>query len=113
MKIFLAGASGVIGRQLVPLLVAEGHEVLGMTRTPANDHLLRALGAEPLVCDVYDRAALADAMERFAPHLVMHQLTDLPDDAARIPEHAAANSRIRRRERATCSTRPAPRAPLA
>jgi nucleoside-diphosphate-sugar epimerase len=96
MKIFLAGASGVIGRQLIPLLVAEGHAVLGMTRTPANVPMLQALGAEPFVGDVYDRAALTDAMVRFAPQLVMHQLTDLPDDAARIPEHAAANSRIRR-----------------
>lgn len=96
MKIFLAGASGVIGQQLVPLLVAQGHEVLGMTRTPAKAAMLRALGAEPLVCDVYDRGALAAAMTRFAPELVMHQLTDLPDDVAQIPAHAAANSRIRR-----------------
>lgn len=96
MKIFLAGASGVIGRQLVPLLVAEGHQVLGMTRTPASAAMLRALGAEPLVCDVYDGATLTAAMTRFAPQLVMHQLTDLPDDVARIPDYAAANSRIRR-----------------
>jgi nucleoside-diphosphate-sugar epimerase len=96
MKIFLAGASGVIGQQLVPLLVGAGHEVLGMTRTPERAEILRALGAEPLVCDVYDRAALTDAMMRFAPQLVMHQLTDLPDDVARIADYAASNSRIRR-----------------
>lgn len=96
MKIFLAGASGVIGRQLLPMLVSNGHEVMGMTRRAEHAAVLRTLGAEPLVCDVYDRAALSDAMVRFAPQLVMHQLTDLPDDVARIGEYLAANSRIRR-----------------
>ena len=95
MRVFLAGASGVIGRRLVPLLVADGHEVAGMTRTPGNAEMLRALGAEPVVVDVYDAAALRDAVVAFKPDLVMHQLTDLPDEVERIPEMGPANSRIR------------------
>lgn len=96
VRVFLAGASGVIGIRLVPLLVAEGHAVAGMTRTPEKAELLARLGATPVVCDVYDADALHDAVVAFAPDVVMHQLTDLPDDVGRIPELAAANSRIRR-----------------
>jgi uncharacterized protein YbjT (DUF2867 family) len=67
-----------------------------MTRFPARAEVLRALGATPVVCDVYDAAALRDAVAGYGPDAVIHQLTDLPDDAARIAEHAAANNRIRR-----------------
>jgi uncharacterized protein YbjT (DUF2867 family) len=96
MRIFLAGASGVIGLRLLPLLVAGGHEVAGMTRSPGKLGRLRALGAEPVLCDVYDADALRDAVVRFRPDVVMHQLTDLPDTAAKIPEFGARNDRIRR-----------------
>ncbi len=96
MRVFVAGASGVIGRRLVPLLVEAGHEVAGMTRSPQNVDLLRALGAHPVVCDVFDAAALREALAAFAPDAVVHQLTDLPDDPARIAELGAANSRMRR-----------------
>jgi nucleoside-diphosphate-sugar epimerase len=96
MRIFLAGASGVIGIRLVPLLLAQGHEVAGMTRSPDKADGLRELGAEPVVCDVYDVGALRDAVVRFGAEAVVHQLTDLPDDAATAPEFAAANARIRR-----------------
>jgi uncharacterized protein YbjT (DUF2867 family) len=58
MRIFLAGATGVIGVRVIPLLVGEGHQVTGMTRSPSKSQLLRDLGAEPVVCDVYDAAAL-------------------------------------------------------
>ncbi|WP_069167796.1 NAD-dependent epimerase/dehydratase family protein [Nocardia altamirensis] len=95
MRIFLAGATGVIGTRLVPLLVAAGHEVAGMTRSAAKTEQVRAAGAEPVICDVYDQDALTAAVVGYGPDLVMHQLTDLPDDAALIPELAAANSRIR------------------
>jgi nucleoside-diphosphate-sugar epimerase len=95
MRIFLAGASGAIGRQLVPMLAEQGHEVAGMTRTPGKAEMLRELGAEPVVLDVYDSPALSEAAAAFGPDLVMHQLTDLPDDPARIAELGAANSRIR------------------
>ena len=95
MRIFLAGASGVIGVRLIPLLVRDGHEVAGMTRSPGKTAALRELGAEPVVCDVFDAGALAKAVTAFGPELVMHQLTDLPDQVERIPEFAAGNNRIR------------------
>lgn len=59
MRIFLAGATGVIGIRLVPLLVDAGHTVAGMTRSPAKARELEALGAEPVVCDVYDAQSIA------------------------------------------------------
>ena len=95
MRIFVAGASGVIGTRVVPLLVAAGHEVAGTTRSAGKAELVRGLGAEPFVVDVYDAGALRAAVVGFAPDLVMHQLTDLPDDAAEIAGRAAANVRIR------------------
>ena len=95
MRVFLAGASGVIGVRLIPLLVRDGHEVAGMTRSPGKTAALRELGAEPVVCDVFDAGALAQAVTAFGPELVMHQLTDLPDRAGQIPEFAARNNRIR------------------
>jgi nucleoside-diphosphate-sugar epimerase len=96
MRIFVAGATGALGAQLVPLLVAAGHDVAGMTRSEAKTARLRALGAEPVVCDVYDAAGLAGAVTRFAPDAVIHALTDLPADRAELPAAAAANARIRR-----------------
>jgi nucleoside-diphosphate-sugar epimerase len=96
MRIFLAGATGVIGRRLVPLLVAKDHVVAGMTRSANNVELLRALGAEPVVCDVFDAAGVRQAVLGFGPDLVLHQLTDLPDDEARIRDNLGANTRIRR-----------------
>lgn len=95
MRIFLAGASGVIGVRLVPLLTEHGHVVAGMTRTPEKAPLLATLGAEPVVCDVFDAGALQRAVSRFGPDLVLHQLTDLPDDAAELPAKLDANARIR------------------
>ncbi len=96
MRIFLAGASGAIGVRLVPLLIAAGHEVAGMTRTPGKAAGLRALGAEPIVCDVFDLDALSEVVATFGPDAVLHELTDLPDDPAEIPERGAANNRMRR-----------------
>ena len=81
-RIFLAGASGVIGVRLIPLLAADGHVVAGMTRSSGKVGLLRELGALPAVCDVFDADALTKALTAFGPEVVFHQLTDLPDDAA-------------------------------
>src|ERR1700743_4007928 len=67
----------------------------GTPRSAERAELLRELGAEPLVIDVYDVDALREAVVDFAPDLVMYQLTDLPDDASQIPERAKANARIR------------------
>jgi nucleoside-diphosphate-sugar epimerase len=95
MRIFVAGATGVIGAALAPLLVYSGHTVAGMTRTPQLASALETAGIEPVVCDVYDRERLIAAVGQFAPEAVIHQLTDLPDDAAEIPAHAERNLRIR------------------
>jgi uncharacterized protein YbjT (DUF2867 family) len=95
MRIFLAGATGVLGIRIVPLLVAAGHTVAGMTRSPGKASQLRALRAEPVVCDVFDAAALTGAVTAFAPDAVMHQLTDLPDTLSGLPGFAARNDRIR------------------
>jgi nucleoside-diphosphate-sugar epimerase len=95
VRIFLAGATGVIGVRLVPLLVSAGHEVAGLTRSPAKREALFELGAHAVVADVYDAAALRDAVVDFGPELVLHELTDLPDDLAKIGD-GAANARIRR-----------------
>jgi uncharacterized protein YbjT (DUF2867 family) len=92
VRIFLAGATGVIGIRLVPLLVAAGHEVVGMTRSPGKVAHLRELGAKPVVRDVYDAEALREAVVAAGPDAVIHQLTDLPDDPARIKEVLAANT---------------------
>lgn len=93
MRIFVAGASGVVGRELVPLLVARGNEVTGMTRSTGKAALLESLGATPVVCDVYDRDTLVRAVTAARPEVVIHELTDLPDvfDDAALP----ANARIR------------------
>lgn len=95
MRVFLAGASGVIGVRLIRLLASDDHEVTGMTRSPERAEVLRELGAEPVVCDVFDLRALTEAVQGFRPELVMHQLTDLPDEVDRIAEFAPRNNRIR------------------
>jgi nucleoside-diphosphate-sugar epimerase len=95
VKIFLAGATGVLGVRLVPLLVDAGHEVVGMTRAAAKVDALAALGATPVVCDVYERERLVEVVVDAAPDLVMHQLTDLPDDAEQIRELGQRNARMR------------------
>jgi len=95
VRIFVAGASGLLGIRLVPLLVAAGHEVAGMTRSPEKAGLLRDLGAEPVVCDVFDAAALTEAVEAAGPEIVFHQLTDLPDNVADMAGFGARNDRVR------------------
>jgi len=95
MKIFLAGASGILGVRLVPLLVDAGHTVVGMTRTPSKADALAALGATPVVCDVFDVDALTRAVVDATPDLLMHQLTDLPDDQDQIPALGGRNVRMR------------------
>lgn len=97
-RVFLAGASGAIGRPLTRLLVAAGHHVVGTTRSPARAEAIEALGAEPAVVDVYDAEALATAVRTARPDIVIHQLTDLPAgvDPARMAEFAGRNARLRR-----------------
>lgn len=96
-RVFLAGASGAIGRQLAPLLVADGWHVVGTTRSANKASLLRAMGVEPAVVDVYDAAALRRVMSEFKPEIVIHQLTDLPHalDASQMTEALVRNARLR------------------
>ncbi|BBX03795.1 epimerase [Mycolicibacterium moriokaense] len=94
-RIFLAGATGVIGSRLVPLLVSAGHSVGAMTRTPHKAKWLSSIGAEPIICDVFNRAGLADAVKSFSPDVVLHELTDLPDAFEDIPTAQLLNARIR------------------
>jgi nucleoside-diphosphate-sugar epimerase len=77
MKVFLAGATGALGRVLVPQLVARGHEVVGMTRTASKQDLLRSLGARPIVADALDPDAVAQAVASAEPEVIVHQLTAL------------------------------------
>jgi nucleoside-diphosphate-sugar epimerase len=77
MKIFFAGASGVIGKQLVPLLKEAGHEVVGTTTSREKVSALRALGAHPVVLDVLDAEAVGRAVSEAAPEVVLHQATAL------------------------------------
>ncbi|HZP18924.1 MAG TPA: NAD(P)-dependent oxidoreductase [Bauldia sp.] len=98
MRIFIAGASGAIGRRLVPLLVAEGHHVTGATRSADRVAVIAALGARPAIVDVLDAAALAAAIADARPAVVIHQMTDLPKvfDRDALAAAREANARLRR-----------------
>jgi nucleoside-diphosphate-sugar epimerase len=75
MRIFVAGASGAMGGQLIPKLVADGHEVVGMTRTPEKQDRIREMGARPAVADALDPEAVAQAVAEAEPEVVIHELT--------------------------------------
>jgi 2-alkyl-3-oxoalkanoate reductase len=96
MRVFLAGATGVIGSALVPQLLKAGHEVTAMTRSVLRAAQLEAVGADPVVCDVFDAEGVRAAMAAASPEVVMHQLTALP---ARLdwadPNVFDANNRVR------------------
>jgi nucleoside-diphosphate-sugar epimerase len=77
MKVFVAGATGALGRALVPQLVARGHEVVGMTRSAAKQDVVRSLGARPVVADALDREAVAKAVASAEPEAIVHELTAL------------------------------------
>lgn len=98
MNVFLAGASGVIGRRLCVLLRKAGHDVVGTTRSETNAVALRTLGVTPAILDVYDARAMLKAMAAAQPDVLVHQLTDLPDviDPATWPAMREANARLRR-----------------
>ncbi len=78
MKVFLAGATGVVGRRLTVLLRRAGHEVAGTTRSEAKAAALRAIGAVPVLVDAYDADKLKLAVYAVQPDVIIHQLTDLP-----------------------------------
>lgn len=77
IRVFLAGATGAIGKRLVPLLVATGHQVIATTGTPDKVTMLRAQGAEPVVVDGLDRDAVMRAVVSSHPDVIVHQMTTL------------------------------------
>jgi nucleoside-diphosphate-sugar epimerase len=97
MKIFVAGATGAIGKRLVPALVAAGHDVVGLTRSPEKVDELRGMGAEPVVADALDKAAVNKAVTDASPEVVIHQLTAIPAnlDFRKIDQAFAATNRLR------------------
>src|SRR5262245_19155066 len=95
MRIFLAGATGLIGIRLIPLMLAEGNVVAGMTRTPGKVDGLRAAGVSPVLCNVFDQKSLTAAVEDFRPDLVVHQVTDLPDEIEKLDAYLPGNDRVR------------------
>jgi 2-alkyl-3-oxoalkanoate reductase len=97
MNIFVAGATGALGTQLIPQLVTAGHEVVGMTRSPAKRDAVRALGAQPVVADALDPDAVAQAVARAEPEVIVHQLTALGGklDMRHIDRFFALTNRLR------------------
>ncbi|MCW3024868.1 MAG: NAD(P)-dependent oxidoreductase [Solirubrobacterales bacterium] len=97
MRVFVAGATGVIGQRLLPLLISEGHHVTGMTRSARRGEALRAQGAEPVVADALDQPAVTEAVLHARPDAVIHQLTSLPRriDPRKIERDFQTNDQLR------------------
>lgn len=96
-RIFLAGATGALGRRLVPLLLAEGYQVTGTTRAADKVATLQRMGVAPAVVDVFEAEALREAVIAASPEIVIHQLTDLPAglSPALMDEARLRNARLR------------------
>jgi 2-alkyl-3-oxoalkanoate reductase len=97
MKVLVAGATGVIGRRLVPMLIEAGHDVVAMTRSEAKVDSLEEMGATPLVCDVFHANLLHDRVKEAEPEVIVHELTDLPPTLypRKAAAQLAANDRMR------------------
>jgi nucleoside-diphosphate-sugar epimerase len=97
VRVFVAGATGAIGRPLVRQLAAAGHDVTGTTRSQARAALIAGDGGDPVVVDALDRDALLDAVVRSRPDAVVHQLTSIPDDLnpRQLAEAFEATNRLR------------------
>jgi len=98
MKVFLAGATGAVGRRLVPQLVEAGHQGTAITRSKEKLGNLYELGAEPVLCDVFDAGRLGSVVAQAEPEAVINELTDLPQslNPRKLKEYYAANNRVRR-----------------
>jgi len=97
MKVFVAGATGALGKQLVPMLVANGHDVVGMTRTEAKRDQVRRVGAQPVVADALDADAVGRALGEAEPDVIVHQLTAIPPkiNMRRFDRDFALTNRLR------------------
>src|SRR5690349_11894479 len=96
MRVFVAGATGALGRCLLPMLIKAGHTVFGMTRSPDKASLIRTAGANPVVADALDHAAVMLAMLRASPEVVVHELTALSafGNLRRFDREFAATNRL-------------------
>src|ERR687886_1208938 len=97
MRVFVAGATGAIGKQLVPRLVETGHEVYGMTRSGSKQAMLYELGAVPVVADALDPDQVAEAVGRARPDVIVHQATAIPArlDLRHMDRDFALTNRLR------------------
>jgi nucleoside-diphosphate-sugar epimerase len=96
MRVFVAGATGAIGKQLVPRLVAAGHEVYGMTRSESKKEMLQDLGALPVVADAFEPDQVAEAVGWAKPEVIIHQLTAIGSlDPRHFDRDFAVTNRLR------------------
>ena len=96
MKVFVAGATGAVGRQLVPRLVSAGHQVIGMTRSESKQATLIELGATPVVADALDPDQVADAVGKTEPEVIIHELTAIAAlDTRHFDRSFALTNRLR------------------
>src|SRR5438105_6566170 len=96
MRVFVAGATGAIGKQLVPRLVQAGHEVTGMTRSESKRAMLAELGADPVVADALDPDQVAEAVARARPEVIVHELTAIGSlDPRHFDRDFALTNRLR------------------
>lgn len=97
MKVFVAGATGAMGKQLVPRLVAAGHEVTGLTRSAAKQDAVRAMGAQAVVADALDPDQITAVIARAEPEVIVHQLTAIPGalDIRHFDRDFALTNRLR------------------
>ena len=97
MRVFLVGATGAIGRCLLPLLVRNGHQVTATARSPDRAEHIRTLGGEAVLCDVFEQDRLREAVAAARPDALIHQLTNLPKrlNPKRIKEELAPTNRLR------------------
>ena len=97
MRVFVAGASGAIGRQLLPILLSAGHSVHGMTRTASKAETIGSAGADPIVADAFDAEAVATAVARAAPEVVVHEMTAISPSAGvrNLDRELAVTNRLR------------------
>ena len=104
MRVFVTGATGALGRHLVPGLVAAGHQVTATTRTPGKAGQLREAGAEPVILDGLDREAVIAAVRAAAPEVIVHQMTALADmrSLRKVDQVFAATNELRTRAPTTC-----------
>jgi len=97
MRVFVAGATGAVGRELVPALISAGHAVAGLTRSPVRAEAIKRAGALPIVADVFDAPAIRQAFASFQPEIVIHELTGLSgaSDLIHFDRTFAATNRLR------------------